>query len=117
MGDGLAAFGSVVGILVIMGLIFAGAYYTTKLLGKHYSLQIASSRELKVIDKLTLGRDRYLLIVEAGGKALLLGVSPQNIEALAELDSEAFGDVPPPQEPTDFFALIMNRLKKPDVLD
>ena len=113
MYDGVAAFGSMVGAFVLMVLIFVGAYYATKLMGRHYSSQGASSRDMRVIDKLFLERDRFLLIVEAGGKVLLLGVSPQRIDTLAELDREALTDLPPAQENTDFLSLLKNRLKRP----
>ena len=114
MNEGLAAFGSMVGLFLLMILIFVGAYYATRLMGKHYSMQGSSSREMRVIDRLSLGRDRFLLIVEAGDKVLLLGVSPQQIDTLAELDREAFADLPQAQEDTDFLSMIKNKLKKPD---
>ena len=114
MNEGFATFGSIFMACVFMVLIFAAAYYVTKFTGKQYSMKASLSREMKVIDRLTLGRDRYLLIVEAGGKVLLLGVSPQQIETLAELDSEAFADMPEVQENTDFLSLLKKRLKKPE---
>jgi len=117
LNDGLAAFGSVIGICAFILFIFVAAYYVTKLMGKHYSVQASFSREMRVIDKLALSRDRFLLIVEAGGKVLLLGVSPQQIETLAELDSERFADLPPVQENTDFLSLLKSRIKKPENRD
>ena len=112
--DGFAAFGSILGVFVVILLIFVGAYYFTKFMGKHYSLQVSSSSEIRVIDKLALSRDHYLLIVETGHRALLVGVSPQRIDTLAELDSEAFADLPPVQANADFISLLRNRLRKPD---
>ncbi|MDR0469959.1 MAG: flagellar biosynthetic protein FliO [Peptococcaceae bacterium] len=114
MNEGYSAIGSMIGLFILMILIFVGAYYATKLMGKHYSMQVSSSREMRVIDRLPLGRDRFLLIVEAGDKVLLLGVSPQHIDTLAELDREAFADLPPAQENTDFLSLIKSKLKKTD---
>ena len=111
--EALATLGSVVGLIVMMVLIFAAAYYVSKFMGKQYSTQQSSSGELRVIDKLSLGRDHYLLIVEAGEKVLLLGVSPQQIDNLTELDSEAFADAPQVSEGTDFFSLLKNRMMKP----
>ncbi|MCL1804937.1 MAG: flagellar biosynthetic protein FliO [Clostridiales bacterium] len=114
MNEGLAAFGSVVGVCVVMVLIFVAAFYVTKLMGKHYSIQASFSKEMRVIDKLALGRDRFLLIVEAGEKVLLLGVSPQQIDTLAELDKDGFADLPPAQENMDFLSLLRSRIKKPE---
>ena len=114
MSDGFAAFGSFVGVCVLMILIFVAAYYVTKFMGKHYNMQTSLSKEMRVIDKLALGRDRFLLIVEAGNKVLLLGVSPQQIDTLAELDGEAFAGLSPVQENTDFLSLLISKIKKPE---
>ncbi|MCL2166610.1 MAG: flagellar biosynthetic protein FliO [Clostridiales bacterium] len=114
MNDGLTAFGSMIGFFLLMILIFAGAYYATRWMGRHYATSSSSSQEMRVVDKLALSREQYLIIVETGGKALLLGVSSQRIETLAELDSGTFSDLPPVQENTDFFSMLKNRMKKPD---
>jgi len=111
--DRFAAIGSVIGLVAFMILIFAAAYYAAKLMGKHYSMQSSSSRNMRVIDKLQVGRDRFLLIVEAGEKVLLLGISPQHIGTLAELESEGFDDPTPVPGNVDFLSLFKSRLKKP----
>jgi flagellar biosynthetic protein FliO len=113
LSEGFATFGSVVGICAFMVFMFVAAYYVTKVMGKHYSAQSSLSREIKIIDRLALGRDRFLMIVEAGGKVLLLGVGPQHIETLAELDSGAFADLPSAPGNTDFLSLLKSRLRKP----
>ena len=119
MNDGgwLAAFVSIGGVFFLMILIFVGAYYATKIMGRHYGMQSSSSQEMRVVDKLALGRDQYLLIVEAGEKALLLGVTAQRIETLAELDSGVFADAPPVQGNTDFLSIFKNRMQKPENQD
>ena len=104
---------SVIGIFFFMILIFVAAYYGTKFLGKHYSPQASFSDNMRVVDRMPLGRDQYLLIVEAGGKALLIGVSPQRIEALAELDKDHIADQPAELRQADFFSLFKSRWKKP----
>ncbi|MCL2121376.1 MAG: flagellar biosynthetic protein FliO [Clostridiales bacterium] len=114
MSDGFTAFGSMIGFFLLMILIFVGAYYATRWMGRHYTTSSSSSQEMRVVDKLALSREQYLLIVETGGKTLLLGVSPQRIENLAELDSEAFTGLPPVQDNTDFISMLKNRMKKPE---
>ena len=112
MGEWFAAIGSFIGVFALLILIFAGAYYASKLMGRHYSMQASSSAEMRVVDKLVLGRDHYLLIVEAGDKALLIGVCPQHIETLAELDGETFAELPQVQGNTDFISLLKGRINK-----
>ena len=112
MNDGFAAFGSVIGIILFMILIFAGAYYFSKFMGKHYSAQASSSREMRVVDNLALDRDHYLMLVETGQKVLLIGVSPQHMAALAEIDGEGFAGISPELEKPDFFSVLKNRINK-----
>ena len=110
---GFATAGSMLGVFLLILLLFAGAYYATKIMGKHYSAQASTSETMRVIDRLALGRDQYLLIVEAGGKALLLGVSAGQIETLAELEPGQYAETPPLQENTDLLRFFKNRAKKP----
>ena len=112
--DGGISYGSFIGVFILMILIFAGAYYATKLMGKHYAMQADSSSAMRVVDRLSLGRDHYLLIVEVGGQALLLGVSPQRVETLMTLDGSAFAHLPEIRESSDFISILRNRIKKPD---
>lgn len=109
---GFSTFGSILGAIIFVILIFAAAYYVTKLVGKGYMGMGAAAKEMRVIDKLSLGHDRFLLIVRIGEKNLLLGVTPQHIETLTELDGQELPDLSDPQGNTDFFTLFKDRLQK-----
>jgi len=112
-----AAYGSLIGAFLFMLLIFAGAYYVTRLMGRRYSSTASLSSDMRVIDRLAIGRDQYLLIVEAGDKTLLMGVSPQRMDMLAELESGLYAGLPPMVENRDFFSNMINRLRKPEGRD
>lgn len=112
MNDEFTTIGSMIGFFILTPLIFVGAYYASKFLGKRYSIQASSSGGMRVVDKLALGRDHDLLIIETGGKTLLIGVSPQHMETLAELDSEELAHLPAMEEGTDFFSVLKNRIGK-----
>ena len=45
-----------------------------------------SGGRLRVIDKVGLGRDSMMLVVSVCGKLVLVGVSAQRVEKLADLD-------------------------------
>ena len=79
---------SLIGMVGLVGLVLAATYYATRFLGKHYSGQISLGKQIRIIDRLDLGRDRYLLVVHTAGKTLLVGVTPQNLNTLAELDDQ-----------------------------
>ena len=46
------------------------------------------SRLLKAVERLPLSNDKYLLVIKAGDKYLLIAVSPQHTELLCEIDRE-----------------------------
>ncbi|MEL7623580.1 MAG: flagellar biosynthetic protein FliO [Clostridiales bacterium] len=107
-----STFGSIMGAVIFVILIFVAAYYVTKLIGKGYMGMGAAAKEMTVIDKLALGHDRFLLIVRISEKTLLLGVTPQHIETLAELDGQQFSGLTAAQGNADFFTLFKDRLQK-----
>ena len=114
MGDGFATFGSFVGAFIFMLLIFVGAYYSTKLIGRRYLPTQTSASGMRVIDRLTLGKDHHLLIVDVGEKTLLLGVGPAHVEILTELDGDMYEEArQTPASETSFFSQLMQKRNKP----
>jgi flagellar protein FliO/FliZ len=81
-----------IGALVLMGLVFALAYWGTRLLARRPHLTRHTS-QLKVIERLSLGRDRQLLLVQVGEKIYLAGVTPQHITLGEAVDLPAFATV------------------------
>jgi flagellar biosynthetic protein FliO len=50
-------------------------------------------RTIKILDRQMLSNKQALVVVEVGGRVLLLGMTEQNINTLAELDREGLGAV------------------------
>ena len=74
-------------VVVIMGL----AYLTAKYVAGHgFPGAFAATRRgmLQVIAQLPLGRDRQVILVQAGDRYLLLGSTEKDIRLLAELTPE-----------------------------
>lgn len=70
--------------VVVIGVLYL-AYWVTKMIGKQsQSAQVHGS--LKVVERVSVGRDSSLLIVEVQGRYLLLGVTPGGIVKLEEID-------------------------------
>ncbi|MDD2457516.1 MAG: flagellar biosynthetic protein FliO [Eubacteriales bacterium] len=80
------------GALVLMVLVFALAYGGTRLLAQRPHL-IRHSSQLKVIERLSLGRDRQLLLVQVGEKVYLAGVTPQHITLGEAVELPEFASV------------------------
>ena len=86
-------FLSLLWVLVCVILILGLAYWFTKYIGGRGKLGGAfgagrGTEQLKVLARLTLGRDQALAIVQAGERYFLLGVTASAISTLAELTGE-----------------------------
>jgi len=54
---------------------------------------VGKGEYLRVVERIALSREVYVAVVQAGGRSLLIGVTPQGIALLAQLDA------PPGQAP------------------
>ena len=112
---------SAVGLLAVVLLVLAGAYFFTRWAGQNLGGGFLTARgsRLQVIDRASVGRDQAVLVVKAGQRYLLLGSTPAGLTLLAELTREEGENwnPPVPQEgpeqnsPSNFRAL-MQRLKE-----
>ncbi len=93
-GSLASAVASVLGLLIGFAAILAAAYWAAKLaggkLGGSFKGSVRGQPAAEVLGRTPIGQDRFLLVVRAGGKVLLLGATPQNIQTLCELDPEQF---------------------------
>ena len=99
----IGQIGVVFGTLLAIAVILYLAYAATKLLGKRFSVRGGGSKKIKILDSVSVGQGKTILIVQTGGKTFLIG-SGQDINLISELDSNEFlcdGDVLQPQT-TDF---------------
>ena len=83
---------SLLWLVVCCAVVLGLAYWFTKHVvgrGRLGSLGIGGGTEnLRVLDQLSLGKDQRLLVVCAGDRFLLLGVTASGISTLAELTPE-----------------------------
>ena len=80
---------SLIGILVVMAGILAGAYFFTRWAGKGLgTLPGLSGQNLRVLDRISVGRDQSVLVVRAGERYFLVGAAPSGVGLLAELSPE-----------------------------
>ena len=93
--------------LVVMILVLALAYYTTKVLGNGVGKR-QEHDNFRVLDRLAVGRDTFLLVVKVQNQIFLLGVSPAGIEKLGELDEY---EKSPAAEPSDFASILAEHVK------
>ncbi len=67
----------------VLGLFFILVYAMKKL---NKGVGYINGNRMKVIDRVSLGRDGMLAVVSVGGKLILIGVSGQHIEKISDID-------------------------------
>ena len=70
---------SFIGVMGLMAVLF----YALRKLNKRIS---TGGGRLKVLDRISIGRDGMLLVISVCGRVMLVGVTSQRIEKLCDLD-------------------------------
>lgn len=72
--------------VIVMVAIIVAAYLATKYLaGKGRNVK---SRQMRILDRMMLGKDKHIVLLEVGDKNLLIGVTNQTINVLGDIDGE-----------------------------
>lgn len=97
--------GQILLLLLYLALIFAGAYFVTRFFARSMQRgalfpakgggRLAPGRHIRLVDRLSLDRDKSILLFDANGKRYLVGMSEN---AFALLDT---ADAPPQNETGD----------------
>lgn len=102
---------SLLGALLVLGLVLFLAYKSSRWLGSRYGVQSLRGSHMEVLERVVLAPDRFLVLVRLRGRVLLLGVTAQRIETLAQLDPADYSDLTPPAAPSspaaDSFAALL----------
>lgn len=88
-------------------------FYALKKLNKRIS---AGGGKLKVLDRISIGRDGMLLVVGVCGKVMLVGVTSQRIEKLCDLDvtEEEYSPGQQSQSFMSVFSAVMGKKAQDD---
>lgn len=104
----------VVMFMQFLGVLFVIflAYVGTKWISRKYT-NVSKTNQMKVLERISLGQDKSIVLVSIGKKAYLLGVSAKGIETLHSLEE---GEFTIPQEisyeKVDFSNLFNDLSKK-----
>lgn len=117
--DTLSVLG-ILGILLLLALVLAGSYFVTRWVGMGLGVRpgAAAGRHVRLLERVPLGRDQSLFVVQAANRYFILGSSPSGFSLLAELTAEegALWNAPPspdgPPEGPDFRALLRRLREK-----
>ena len=97
-------------------IVIVVVLYLTYILSKWVAVKfsgITKGKYLKVIDSISIGKDKQLVIVELSGKILTLGVTAQNVNILSSLEAEELKEIETTtvNTETDFKSILMQSLK------
>lgn len=101
----VSIFFSLIGIVLVIVL----AYFSSKWLGKRYS-GLNSGKNLKIIERIMLGKESSIVLAELLGEKYLIGVTSKEIILLKEL-----GEIPievKEENMPQFAEIFMNSMSK-----
>lgn len=84
----IGRIGSVLGVLIAFVIILFCAYIATKFIGKRMTIRSVGNKNINIIESVSLGQNKALLIVESAGKTFLLGMTQNKISLISELEGE-----------------------------
>lgn len=101
--------GLILRMLAGLGLVLFLLYLVTRYITQRLGLPRGAGRHLAVLDTLPLGPGKGILVVRAGKRQFLVGVSGDRITLLGELNE---GDLASGQEVVDFQAALSQAAQK-----
>jgi len=97
-------------ILIIAGLFYFRKYFLNRL-GR-----ARNGTYIKIVDSLVIGPDKQIILIETGNKILIVGITQQRMETLAEFSKEEFGTLNKSEDENggnknnDFMSVLRGRL-------
>ncbi len=70
-------------LAAVFGLLFLFLFAMKKF---SRGVSVLNGSKMRVLDRVTVGREGMLLVVSVGGKLMLIGATPQHIEKLCDLE-------------------------------
>jgi flagellar biogenesis protein FliO len=97
--------------MTVVVVIILAAYYTTRFIAKKQNA-FTSGKIIRVIERVNVGRETFLLIVEVNGKPYLMSSTNSRVEILEELPPETLENCCSESGKNDFAAILMTLSNK-----
>ena len=82
----LGTIGNLFIVLLLFIFIIYLAYFATKKMGKRLSIKGVANKNIKILESVSIGQNKSIVIIESAGKVLLIGVTQNEITLICELD-------------------------------
>ena len=90
MGQDFTTILTGIGTIVLMLLVFVGAYYFSKFVSKKYQPKFGNARNIEIIERMTVGKDQSLALVKVSCRVFLLAFTAQSVTKIEEMDASLF---------------------------
>lgn len=87
----ISQIGVILGTIIGIAFILYLAYIATKLLGKRISFKNGGGKKIRILDSVSLGQGKSILLVKAGERVFLVGAA-ENINLISELEGSLSDD-------------------------
>ena len=111
------SLGQLIWVLILFVLVLLLTLLTTRFIAKYQRGQMQGSQNLRIIETMSVSANGYIQIIEAGDVYLVIAVSKDHIEKLAELSKDqltlrAQPDAKPVADMGESFHDILDKVKK-----
>ncbi len=89
--------------------VIAGAYLTTRWIATRQGAH-SSGHYIKVIDRVVLAKDTYIVLMRVGNKTYLTSVGVGRADVIAVIDEDELQPIE--RVPNDFFSVLSQRMGK-----
>ncbi len=108
----LEAFSVFFSVFLTLAFVLFLAWFLLRWIGGHAPIQ-SSFKHIRILDRVVIDREKYLLLVSVGDKTLLIAMSAGAVTTVCEFDAEQralFDDSPESEQ--RFSAVIRQMLPK-----
>lgn len=84
----ISNIGTVLMVILVFILILYLAYFATKKLGKRFSFKGVGNKNIKIIESISVGQNKAIMIIQSADKTMLVGITQNGINLISELDGE-----------------------------
>jgi len=104
-----AFFGEVMaGLIIVLLMIFALAWMVKRMGAGSF----LTNQHMKIVASVAMGTRERVVVLDVGGKQILLGITPQNINTLHVFDEPVVSELTDNQAPSDFAQKIKYFMQK-----
>lgn len=105
------SIGAILSTLAALVIVLLAAWFVLKWMGKATQGQKAS-RYIAVLDRVAIGQDKWLLVVDIGGNKMAVAMSGGAVTKLCDLDGDLQELAPSTPQTQDFTAVLTAMVAK-----